>query len=66
MTKKEREMCFAWYKRGIRDGRQQVVEGIMRAMGLDYPHFTFDPISEIESEKAFGRYDLPAYKGKDS
>jgi len=33
-----------WYNRGFRDGRQQVVEGILNAMGLDYYSFEFAPV----------------------
>lgn len=42
-----------WYFRGLRDGRKQVVEGIMNALGLDYHQFDIAPVEEIENGKMF-------------
>ena len=53
MTKKEKDMCREWYKRGVRDGRSQVVEGIFNAMGLDYHAFSHAPVSDVGVEEAF-------------
>ena len=61
-TKGIKEQCLVWYRRGVRDGRQEVVEGIMTAMGLDYHDFNHMPVSDIETEKSFcQQYNLPDY-----
>ena len=53
MTKQEN---FEWYQRGIRDGRQQVIQGILEALGIDYHQFDFAPVSEIKAEEKFDDY----------
>ena len=52
----EKDKYREWYQRGIRDGRQQVVEGLMNVLGLDMHDFSFAPVSEIELAKWFDHY----------
>jgi hypothetical protein len=54
-----------WYKRGVRDGRKQVVEGIISAMGLDYNSFEHDPLSEVGIDEEFDSHFTIAQLNRD-